>query len=74
MPQSLSEGGKTVSMKYRGLHPSFVGRLSLTATSASDPGLTGVMVPFMKSDGYYFTPVDEGFAVCDDIEDEGELA
>jgi hypothetical protein len=71
-PQSLSDGGKTVSMKYRGLHPSYMGRLSLTATSASDPGLTGVMVPFMKTDGFYFTSAEDGFDVCDDTE-EGEL-
>lgn len=50
-PQSLS---KTVSMNQRDLHPSYAGRLSLIASSASDPGLSGSLCPFLQEYDYYF--------------------
>lgn len=50
-PQSLS---KTVSMNQRDLHPSYAGRLSLIASSASDPGLSGTLCPFLQEYDYYF--------------------
>lgn len=50
-PQSLS---KTVSMNQRDLHPSYAGRLSLIAASASDPGLSGSLCPFLQEYDYYF--------------------
>lgn len=50
-PQSLS---KTVSMSQRDLHPSYAGRLSLIASSASDPGLSGSLCPFLQEYGHYF--------------------
>lgn len=38
-PQSQSEGGgKSVSIHYRGVHPSQIGRLDLCSCSNSDPG------------------------------------
>jgi hypothetical protein len=58
-PQSMAEGGKTISTHYRGLHPSYVGRIGLTAASASDPGLSGSFSPFIKTDGFYFTSEEE---------------
>lgn len=51
-PQALT---KTVSMDKRDLHPSYVGRLSLIASSAGDPGVSGTFTPFVKTYGYYFT-------------------
>lgn len=50
-PQSLS---KTVSVEQRDLHPSYTGRLSLIAASASDPGLSGTISPFVEVHDYYF--------------------
>jgi hypothetical protein len=50
-PQSIN---KTVSVFQRDLHPSYTGRLSLVASSASDPGISGSLVPFVELDGYYF--------------------
>ena len=56
-PQSLS---KTVTMEQRDLHPSYPGRLSLTASSASDPGLSGNCSPFVEIfDGGYFKKQDK---------------
>jgi len=50
-PQSIN---KTVSVYQRDLHPSYAGRLSLVASSASDPGISGTLVPFIEFDNYYF--------------------
>jgi hypothetical protein len=51
-PQSIN---KTVSVYQRDLHPSYTGRLSLVASSASDPGISGTLVPFVEMHDYFFT-------------------
>lgn len=56
-PQSLN---KVVSMEQRDLHPSYTGRLSLIASSASDPGLSGSLTPFVEVYDYYFAPQEKG--------------
>jgi Asp-tRNA(Asn)/Glu-tRNA(Gln) amidotransferase C subunit len=55
-PQSIS---KTVSVLQRDVHPSYVGRLSLVASNASDPGLSGTIVPFVKLHDFYFEKQEE---------------
>jgi hypothetical protein len=50
-PQSIN---KTVSVYQRDLHPSYTGRLSLVASSASDPGISGTLVPFIELDNFFF--------------------
>lgn len=50
-PQSIN---KTVSVGQRDLHPSYAGRLSLVASSASDPGISGTLVPFVEVHDYFF--------------------
>jgi len=54
-PQSMAEGGKSISIRYRGIHHSYIGRLGLTASSAGDPGMSGTFTPFIQTDGFYFT-------------------
>ena len=50
-PQSMNDGGgSNTPTKYRGLHPSYVGRIDLVAASSSDPGMTGSFTPFCKMD------------------------
>ena len=44
-PQSLA---KTVTINQRDLHPSYVGRISLVASSAGDPGMSGTLSCFTK--------------------------
>lgn len=39
---------KRIPFKYRRIDPSYVGNLSLTASSAVNPGITGTIVPFAK--------------------------
>lgn len=54
-PQSLSEGGKgDIALRYRGHHPSYVGRIGLCAASAGDPGTSGTMTPFCQTKGQFF--------------------
>lgn len=59
--QSISENSsRTVSDKYRYLHPSMVGTVDLFTTSNSDCGMSGAIPPFIKLyDGFFFTPEKE---------------
>lgn len=59
-PQALGGGGG-ILMKFRGLHPSYVGNIGLSMASAGDPGITGTLSPlstniknmqFIKPDTY----------------------
>ena len=56
-PQAKNVYGssKDINNAYRGLHPSYIGRLSLTASSAGDPGITGTIVPFCETEDFYFS-------------------
>jgi hypothetical protein len=48
-PQSLADGTKSdISPKYRGVHPSYIGKIGLASASAGDPGLTGTFTPFVE--------------------------
>jgi hypothetical protein len=47
--QSLGANGGNVLVKYRSIHESFIGNLSLNASSSGDPGLAGSIVPFCTS-------------------------
>ena len=51
-PQGLGEN--EIVLKYRGQHPSYVGRVSLMAASAGDPGVTMTMTPFISLENYFF--------------------
>ena len=51
-PQGLGEN--EIVLKYRGQHPSYVGRVSLMAASAGDPGVTMTMTPFISLQNYFF--------------------
>ena len=41
-------------MQYRGIHYSQVGRWGLTLASSNDPGLTGVLCPYVKMNGFFY--------------------
>ena len=59
MPQSQFASG-SVNVKYRTIHDSYVGRLSLLSTSAGDPGCSGTLVPFLKlTDNMHFTKLPD---------------
>jgi len=61
--QGLGEGSRNVNKSYRGIHPSYVGNIGLTSSSAGDPGMSGTFTPFLKNYGFYFS---------DDMLDENE--
>lgn len=63
--QGLGEGTKNVNQVYRGIHPSYLGRICLTTGSNSDPGMTGTFSPFMETFGFYFSDnmLDENEAI-----------
>jgi hypothetical protein len=48
-PQSVGAGGGNVNARYRSVHESFIGNLSLNCASAGDPGCSGTFVPFCDS-------------------------
>lgn len=50
-------GSNAVNIKYRGIHPSYVGRLDLNTSGTSDPGLTTNLTTSCKMYGKFF--VDE---------------
>ena len=43
--------GKTIATCQRGIDPSFVGRIDLNVVGNSDPGSTGILTPFIQTDG-----------------------
>jgi hypothetical protein len=54
-PQSMGDRGRgDIALRYRGHHPSYLGRISLSAASASDPGTSGTLVPFCQISGQFF--------------------
>ena len=75
-PASLGENsGKTVSSMYRAVHISHLGKLSLNTCSASDPGMNGMLSPFIVTDRFYFDTDDitsDGFDLISDDLDEGD--
>ena len=69
-PASMGESaGKTISNMYRAIHISHLGRLSLNSCSASDPGMSGNISPFIKTDRLYYN-TSEITANAFDIDDE----
>lgn len=50
---------KSVSVKYRRVHASHLGRVDMDASSASDPGLSGIICPMADKVGDSFTDYDE---------------
>lgn len=59
-PQSFGAGGGNVLAKFRSVHESYLGNLSLNASSSSDPGLSGSIVPFCSSlNDMFFEESDE---------------
>lgn len=56
-PQALSS---FVHTAQRDVHPSYTGRISLVASNAATPGLSGTLVPFLELyDDYFAKPEEE---------------
>lgn len=54
-PNSLGNTNENnIAAKYRGIDPSYIGRLDLNQCGTSDPGTTSTLVPFCKTHGLFF--------------------
>lgn len=59
-PNALgSKNDNNISIKYRGIHPSYLGRIDLNVCGTSDPGSSGVITPFCETEGLYFNGAQE---------------
>jgi hypothetical protein len=59
-PNSLgNKNENNIPMKYRGIHPSYLGRLDINVCGTSDPGSSGIITPFCKTEGLYFDGAHE---------------
>lgn len=59
-PGAIGENSaNAVNDKYRGIDQSYVGSIDLNTCSSSDPGMSGILTPFVKMYGKYFSPKDE---------------
>ena len=72
-PHSLgSKNSNSIGLRYRALHPSYIGNIDLTVCSNSDPGTTGILIPFGDIEGLYFDdsyePENTRLAMIKDIE------
>lgn len=64
----MGQGGfsKNVPTVVRALHPSYLGKISLVASSNRNPGMTSTLIPFVDVD-------DNGFFLTDDAIDKEEF-
>jgi len=55
-PQSMITAGtgSNIGIRYRGLHPSYIGNISLTFSNAGDPGMTVMFTPFIDVSKDFF--------------------
>lgn len=59
-PNSLgSSNTRNINMKYKAIHYSHIGRIDICSGSANSIGVTGMLTPFVKTDGLYFTEEEE---------------
>jgi hypothetical protein len=59
-PNSLgNKNDNNISIKYRGIYPSYIGRIDINVCGNSDPGTSGIITPFCKTDGLYFDDAGE---------------
>lgn len=59
-PNSLGGTNENnIAAKYRGVDPSYIGRIDLNVCGTSDPGTGAVLTPSCKTDGLYFNAENE---------------
>lgn len=74
-PNSLGNNNENnIAAKYRGIDPSYIGRLDLNQCGTSDPGTTAILTPFCKTSGLFFDDTNEPesfkFTFDKDVEDK----
>lgn len=59
-PNSLGNtNDNSISTKFRGLNPSYLGKLDINVCGTSDPGTSAILTPFCKTSGLYFDEANE---------------
>lgn len=76
-PNSLgSKSDRNINVKFRGVHPSYLGNLDINVYSSSSPGLNGSCTPFVKVHDLYFDPnpepQDQEYQITEEIRKEKE--
>ena len=76
-PNSLGgNNSNNIGIRYRGLHPSFLGEIDVLVCGNSDPGTSGLLSPFAKINGLYFNddeePHDFYYQLMKDLEEKYE--
>ena len=52
-PNSLGNSNdNSISTRFRGLHPSYLGKLDINVCGTSDPGTSAIITPFCKTEGF----------------------
>ena len=71
-PNSIGSGKseRNISIKYRGIDPSYIGNLDINVYSSSSPGLNGSLSPFVKTKNLYFNEDNEPQKVMYELDKE----
>lgn len=70
-PNSLgNKNENNVKIQFRGIHPSYIGRIDINVCGSSDPGLSGVFTPMCKTYGLYFNDKTEPEEFAYELEKE----
>jgi hypothetical protein len=69
-PQSVASGTRAISVRYRGIHESYVGVIGLNTSSNGDPGMSGTFTPFFNPERDLFFTEQPFAAVADGAEVE----
>lgn len=54
-----NKNSNNIGVKYRDIHPSFIGNIDLLTCGNSDPGTSGILTPFGKIKGFMFDDKSE---------------
>lgn len=59
-PNSIgAKNSKSIGVKYKAIHPSYIGLIDINVCGTSDPGSSGVITPFANTNGLFFDGTHE---------------
>lgn len=54
-PNSMgNKNPRAIASRYRDIHPSYMGSIDINVCGTSDPGASGTLTPWVKTDGLFF--------------------
>lgn len=70
-PNSLgNKNENSISIRYRGIDPSFIGKIDINVCGNSDPGRSGLLTPFCKTNNLFFNDEYEPQSAYDEYIDD----